>query len=200
MANEYVDADEFKATLELSNETFADDDIDRAISAASRAIDNITGRRFWRDPDATQVRYYTPTNAARIWIDDLETLTALAIDDDDDDTYSQAWTTSDYALEPVNAAADGWPYTSIRVRQRRTSFYFPCWEQSVKVTGRFGWAAIPAEVEQATTIITAKMLKRAREAPFGITMIGGDGAAVRAAREDPEVSLLLGPYVRENHS
>lgn len=198
MANEYVSAADLKETLSLAGETFADDDIERACTAASRAIDNMCGRRFWRDANANQVRYYTPTVAGRLWIDDLETFTELAVDDDDDGTYGQVWTTSDYVLEPANAPADGWPYTSIRVRQRRTSLYLPCWEQSVRVTGRFGWATVPEAIEQAAGIIAAKLVKRAREAPFGITMLGGDGAAVRAAREDPDVALLVQPYVRES--
>lgn len=52
----YVDADELKATLNLNQTTFADDDIDRAIAAASRAIDGYKGRRFYR---STETRYYT---------------------------------------------------------------------------------------------------------------------------------------------
>lgn len=202
MANEYVSTSELKATVSLTGETYADPDLSLALTAASRAIDHVTGRRFWRDPNANQVRYYTPSSSGVLWIDDLETLTELAVDDDDDGTYEQVWTSGEYALEPANAPADGWPYTRIVVRQRRTSHYFPCWPQSVRVTGRFGWNATPDAIKQATGIVAARLVKRSREAPFGITGIGADGIAVRAAQiaQDPEVQLLIGPYVRVNHS
>lgn len=199
MANEYADAEELKATLELSEETFADADIDLALTAASRGIDSATGRRFWKDATA-KTRYYSAPAWDRVWINDLAELTSVTTDPGDDGTFTQAWTlNTDFFLEPLNAAEDGWPWTSIRVRGR-SGLYLPVCERSVKVVGKFGWAAVPEPIVQATKIIASKLMKRSREAPFGVVGMGMDGAAVRIATSDAEVAGLVGPYVRANHT
>lgn len=196
MANEYATVNELKATLELSGQSFADDDITLALTAASRAVDRHTRRRFWVDADADQVRYYTPADAAHLLIDDLVTLTALAGDDAGDGTFTESWTlNTDFVLEPLNAAADGEPYTAIRVHHNGSRYFRPGHVRSVRVTGKFGWAVVPDEVKQATKIVAAKLVKRAREAPFGVVGFGMDGAAVRIVGQDPDVIGLLQPFV-----
>jgi hypothetical protein len=67
---------------------------------------------------------------------------------------------------------------------------------SVAVTGQFGWPAVPAQVIEATTILATRLLRRAREAPFGVVGLGIDGAAVRISRFDPDVGFLLDPLVK----
>lgn len=200
MAHEYAQSDDLKTSLEMIGESFADDDIDLALTAASRAIDNLTGRRFWADATATVIRYYSPTAAGRLWIDDLVTLTEIAVDTGEDGTFEEVWTqNTDFYLEPLNAAADEQPYTTVSVNGR-SSRYFPCAHRSVRVTGKFGWAAVPDGIVQATKIVASKLVKRAREAPFGVVSVGVDGDAVRVASNDPEVMLLVGPFVRTNFS
>lgn len=199
MANEYADADDLKETLSLVGDTFADADIALALTAASRGIDNVTGRRFWKDATA-KTRYYSATASDRVWIDDLAELTTLSVDIGDDGTFSQTWTlNTDFFLEPLNAVEDGWPWTSIKVRGR-SGLYLPVCERSVKVVGKFGWLAIPDTIEQATKIIASKLVKRSREAPFGVVGTDMDGAAVRIASSDIQVAGLVEPYVRINHS
>lgn len=198
MASDYLTSNELKATLELTGESFADDDIELAITAASRAIDNLTGRRFYADSDANQVRYYSPTDPDVLWVDDLVTLTTLEVDTGEDGTFEETWTANtDFYLEPLNAAADGWPYTFLVVNTR-SSVYFPVAHRSVKVTGKFGWSVVPDAVKQAAKISAAKLLKRSREAPFGVVGFGADGVAVRIGSNDPDVMTLLSPFIREN--
>jgi hypothetical protein len=96
-------------------------------------------------------------------------------------------------LEPLNAALDGRPWDAIRVSG--TSHYFRCYQGSVRLTGKFGWAAPPENVRQATGIIATKIIKRARDAPMGI-ITAFDGTAVRMSRFDPQVEELLAPYNR----
>jgi hypothetical protein len=203
MAQDYVTAGELKATLELTGESFADDDIGVAITAASRAVDHSCDRRFWADSDANQIRYYTPTSSVVLQIDDLVTLTALATDDQGDQTFTQTWTVNtDVFLEPLNAAADAEPYTRLCTNPARSSLYFPVqYGRSVRVTGKFGWAAVPASATQATTIIAGRLLKRARETPMGVVMagVGFDGAAIRIASQDPDVVMLLSPLRRHRY-
>jgi hypothetical protein len=197
-ANAYVSVADLKASLSLTGQTYADNDITNAINAACRGIDSATGRRFYLDPDATSVRYYTPDSLRLLMIDDIVTVTAVAVDRDGDGTFEETWTQgSSYVLEPLNAAADGRPWEQIRVR-RVSGLWLPCHlEQSVKVTARFGWPAVPTDIATAAGILAAKLVRRVREAPFGIVTVGIDaGAAMRIARTDPDVAPLISPYTR----
>lgn len=197
MANEYVTGTELKATLALTGETYADSDVSAAVSAASRGIDEICGRRFYLDADALQVRYYSPDSPDSLYVDDIVVVTSLKTDDDGDGTFENTWTlNADYVREPLNAAADGKPWTLLR-RHPASSYLFPTsYPRSVELTGQFGWSAVPAAIEQATTIAAHRLLKRAREVPFGIAGIGLDGSAVRIVSTDPDVIALVRPFSR----
>jgi len=196
VANEYVSVSDFKSTVNLAGENFADPDITRALTAASRAVDFATGRRFWIDADANQVRYYSPAAADALWVDDIVTLTTLEVDLGGDGTFEETWTlNTDFTLEPLNAAADSRPWESIRVHPR-SGRYFALYPRSVKVTAKFGWAAVPDGIKEATTLVASRLVKRKREAPFGVAGIGFDGSAVRIATTDPDVAMLLAPFTR----
>lgn len=196
---EYATITDLKATLSLTGETFADPDLAVAILAASRAIDSITHRRFYADADADQVRFYTPPSAGMVTIDDLITLTAFATDTDGDGTFETTWTVNtDIVLEPLNAAADREPYTHVRMHPN-TSNRLPSadYPRSVRITGKFGWVAVPDAIKQATALLACRLMRRTREAPFGVIAAGIDAsAAMQIARVDPDIRLLTQPYVR----
>ena len=197
MASDYTTSAALKATLSLASTTYADADITAAITAASRAIDKLCNRRFWLDADANQIRYYTPYSLSALQIDDLVTFTALATDSNGDNTFGNTWTLhTDFELEPLNAAVDSEPWTKLVGRQNG-SFTFPTgYTRSVRLTGQFGWLAVPQAIVDATTIIATQLLKRKREAPFGILALGANGEAIRLSRLDPQVAMLVGPYQR----
>lgn len=194
MANEYGTLAALAATLNITTPGMFDTDLTAALSAASRAIDQQCGRRFYGDADANQVRYYLAVNSGYAVIDDLATFTAL------EQPVGTSWTLgTDFFLEPQNAAADGHPYTGIRTIAR--PFIFPLSQMTsgwagfdgrLKVTGKFGWAATPPEITQATTILASRLFKRAREAPFGAMAFGEQ--AIRLSMIDPDVQSLIGPY------
>jgi hypothetical protein len=195
LSRAYVEVEELKSTLVLEGQHYADEDIQNALTAASRAIDEATGQRFYPDADAAQIRYYTANGSEVLGIDPLITLTSIATDPSDDGTFEEAWVAADYILEPVNAPANGEPYSRIR-RRLAATYPWPGYEGAVKVTGKFGWSAPPAGVKVATSIIATQLLRRVREAPFGIVGIGVEGAAVRISQFDPQVKQLLAPYTR----
>jgi hypothetical protein len=197
----YVELEEYKSTAELTGTSHTDPDIQLGLIAASRGLDLALGRRFYPDIDANQVRYYTPQRSDWVAVDDIITLTSLASDPNGDGTFSTAWTlNSDFVLEPLNAAADGWPWQSIRLHPRSTSLYFPSFPRSVRVTGKFGWATVPTPIKQATGIIAERLVKRTRENPFGIAQVGLEGAVLRATSivRDADIALLVGPYSRNS--
>jgi hypothetical protein len=197
VASDYCTLAELKATLSLTGESYADPDLSLAITAASRGIEDMTDRRFYLDSDANQIRYFTPTGAYRVDIDDLAQLTALATDWTGAQTFTQSWSQPlDFALYPLNAAADGEPYTAIEVMPR-SGLYMP-WDypRSVRVTGKFGWPAVPEPIKQATMMLAARLVKQVREAPFGVAGFGQDGIAVRIAGQDPVIGGMLARYCR----
>ena len=194
-ANEYVGADTLKATLNLAGETYADDDVLAAVVAASRQIDQWCGRRFYKDSSDT-TRYYTPIRPGRLNIHDLADLTSVSVDQDSDGTFETTWTeNTEFTFDPLNAETDGWPRTAIRVVPR-SGAYLPCEPRAVKVVGRHGWDTVPPAVVQATTILASRLLKRARETPYGISAVGLEGEAVRISAIDPDVNALIQPYKR----
>lgn len=207
---DYLEREDLKRTLSLEGMAVADNDIDLAISAASRAVDQITGRRFWPDADVNQTRYFTARSFDYVDVGDLITLTSLTFDWDGDNVYELNWTALPalWMLDPPNALADGFPYQAIRTRKASSNIMwdewdgayggssFPTSEAAVKVVGRFGWLTAPPQIEEATGLIASRLLKRKREAPFGVASLGVDGVGVRIVREDPDVEMLLRPFIR----
>jgi hypothetical protein len=121
----------------------------------------------------------------------------LKTDEGGDGVYETTWLTTDYILRPPNAVADGKPWTQIGVRRGGAQRFTTCYEESVEVRGRFGWAAVPSQVKTATTLIATRLVKRTREAPFGIAAAAGfETGAARISRTDPDVVSLLAPFGR----
>ncbi len=185
MANEYMTLEELKATRELTGRTFADNDLELAIAAASRGIDGLTGRRFWTDP-GTVTRHYTPRSANVVLIDDLVTPVTVSVNGG-----AALVQNTDYVFEPLNAAEDGKPYTMLT----SLNSGWPSTLRSVAVAGQWGWPAVPDPIKQATGILASRLLLRHREAPFGVVFSGADiSASTRIARSDPDVMFLVDPY------
>jgi len=193
---EYISVEELKSSLSLAGQAFADPDIARAISAASRAIDQICDRRFYADTvDST--RKYIPSSTAFMAIDDLASFTSM----------SQSGTAMtqdvDFWFEPLTAVQDGKPWTAVKSLGRPF-----IWTQKdiqpggafvdprISITGKFGWATTPPEVVEATGILATRLMKRSREAAFGVLSLGIDAGAIEIARYDTDVQTLIDPYVR----
>lgn len=193
-----------RATLkgELKIADAADDTrLDRVIEAVSRSIDRFVGfprRHFWQTASGT-ARHYTPRTAKRLWIHDLVSVETVSIDTSGDGTYETSWTNGvEYVLDPFDANSQSEPYTSLVIKSDRGDVFPVGVEKSVKVTGTWGWPAVPDEVEEACLIQCARIHKRA-DAPFGIAPIPAvdTGSAVRLlARLDPDVELMLKPLRR----
>lgn len=198
LTNTYVELEQLKTSLELAGTSFADPDLRVAILAASRGVDEYCNRRFWQDTDAAQVRYYTPTSWRTCRIDDCTTITSVQLDSDGDSTFEETLTVNTgFVAEPLNAAADSKPFTRLTINPGAGTTFYPDQPRSVKVTGRFGWPSVPSAVQEATGLLATKLLRRVREAPFGIVALGIDpAAAMRIAKVDPDVAFLLGPYTR----
>lgn len=194
----YMSLSDLKDTLSISGESFIDADLDRALEAASRVLDEACQDRFFQGT-ADTTRYFDAAGPDRVKIrPSAGSITEVKIDDAGDGSFPTELTAgSDYLAWPYNNGEDAKPWWELHIHPN-SSACFPSYPRSVRVTGRFGWAAAPAEIVQATGLLTAKLLKRSREAPFGIAVFGTDGGmAMRIARNDPDVMMLISPYMRD---
>jgi hypothetical protein len=76
-------------------------------------------------------------------------------------------------------------------------YVFPVYmlnEATVKVTGTFGWPALPIDIKQACILLAMRQFKR-YDSPLGVAGFG-DMGALRVGRTDPDVEALLSPYKR----
>lgn len=194
----YCTPEELRSRLSVpSGTTTLDLEIRMACEAASRAVDEHCGRRFWR---GAETRTFVPRHWYRCDIDDLVSLTALATDASGDGTFETSWSAGQYQLLPVNPAAftETRPYTSIRAVGGRTfpvAYGCPTLtrEDRVQVQGVFGWPAVPHAVKQAALTMAAELLKL-KDAPFGVA--GFDAYGPVRVRDNPIVARLLAPYQR----
>lgn len=186
----YISPGRLKQILGVQNTDFADEALELACDTASRVIERYKGTRYY--PTAAQTRYYTSDPHDRwIEIDDLSAFTSLTLDTDDDGDYETTWTqNTDFRLEPVNAPTDGQPWNRLVVKGCNR---FPIGEAAIKLTGTFGWASTPPEVEQAASLLANRFLKRNREAPFDVlTVIANESVAVaHLGSLDKDVKFIL---------
>jgi hypothetical protein len=182
--------------ITLTDVSNAEDDatIEIQIEAASRAVDHFTHRRFWANSQ-DESRTYTPE-----WFDcfycpdDILSITTLATDRNGDGVYETVWAASDYVLGPANATLDGKPYTKIGTPQNG-NYSFPKARNALKLTGKFGWAAVPSLVKDATLLQASRWYER-RNAPFGVVAITEAGAVTLKNDLDPDVQVMLKSVAR----
>lgn len=186
----YITSDALKASLDLTGVTYADDDITLAISAASEQVNEQCNRRFTLDETNDNVRLYRPIGRL-VDIDDASDIQGVAIGYGDGTFPTVLTLNVDYELEPLNSAADNEPYTMIRLKRHH---HHRC--HQVQITGQFGWPAVPDLVMSATSLLASRIMRRMREAPFGVVQMGLDGQAARIAQTDPDVCAMLMPLTR----
>lgn len=189
-------APDYLTVDELGAYTGADDGVDdaelaHAITAASRAIDQLTNRQFGKV--AAELRTYTarPDYQGGYWavdVDDYMTAVGLVVAVDGN-------TVATFDKAPLTAAQKGRPWT--RVVFTADSEYSPATHPyKVDVTAQWGWTAVPAAVAAACKVQAARFFKR-RDAPFGVAGSPDQGSELRLlAKMDPDVAVTLRGYMR----
>ncbi len=154
IVNGYATLAEVKDSKRIVSVSATDDAfIEGLVEAASRYIDNATGRRFYTTT-ADETRTFTADGGV-VYPGDLLSITTLKTDDDGDRTYETTWTTADYDLLPENAALDGRPYVSIEPAPDG-DYGFPTQRKGVQIVGKFGYCALanrPDDINLACTMI-----------------------------------------------
>ncbi|HUS42882.1 MAG TPA: hypothetical protein VMY16_09465 [Ilumatobacteraceae bacterium] len=199
LVNCYATVNDVAAELGISD---VDDDarIERSIITASRQIDSECGRRFWADTVVVE-RNYWATSRVSLEVDDISTLTGLIVklDTDDTGTYETTLTiNTDFIVAPLNAADDYpvRPHTEILMLDTYT---FPIHQRrpGVSVTAKFGWAAVPTDVNQAC-LIQAKGIYKSTSGTFsGFQLAADAGIVMRTPSLDPVARGLLEPFRKD---
>ncbi|MEU3563518.1 head-tail connector protein [Kitasatospora sp. NPDC006786] len=188
----YTTLSKLKNTLKITD-TDRDEQLTDAIDAASRGIDRLTGRRFWLDDTATarivNPRRHTLVDAdgAHLLTADIGTLDGLVVETGAPGAWSPL---GDVEAEPTDALDQGQPVTSL-LRLGGTGW--PGGRQRIRITARWGWPAVPAEVRQAC-LIQANRLFRRKDSPDGVAG-SAEWGVMRLSRVDPDVQALIQPFI-----
>lgn len=191
LTDPYVDLATFKARANITG-TQHDTVLTQVIAEASRQIERMTGRNFNQTPAGT-ARTYTAQGGSVLFVDDLVSVSAIATDDGSR-TYPATWAATDYDLLPDEAPLFGRPYTRIDVAP--TGRYgFPTVARGVRVTGVWGWPAVPDDIRGATFLLALRLWKR-QDAPFGVTGSVELGQLRAITGVDPDVRTIVATYKR----
>lgn len=198
----YATAPDLRARLgDAGGAWTALDDVlhDDALEQASRLVDGFCRRFFGQTASAT-ARTFTPVYGDYITVPDLVSVSALETDETGDGTVDTTWATADYHLEPNGAASrsgEAWPYTRIRVSTLSGSAanHFPLTRNSTRVTGVWGWPAIPAPVKRATILEALRILQQ-DQAPSGVHGSAEVGAFIVEPDLHPTTKRALVAYRR----
>lgn len=185
MTTEYVDLTTLKLYLQKDSDG-NDALLTQALKSASRAIEKwCGGRQFYLDSSATAREFLTAGSvitrggADVLLIDDLGDATGLLVEGAAQSTYSTV------AASGYEFAGRTLPYDGLRaISGSGWSGY-----RKVRVTGKWGWPAIPDEIVQACLILAGRWYRRkdSQEGVLGTI----DGGMIRVGVHDPDVKMLL---------
>lgn len=192
-APDYITASDLAAFLRV------DDAVDNVefgvwVTAASRAIDRKTNRQFGQLASVSARTYrHTPyyDSTLGLWVlemDDLQDSTGFLVN-------GTAYASSGCVLLPDNAPSDGRPWTALGLDDAPVLPY-PGYTVTNVLTGRWGWTAVPTQVQAATKLQASRFAAR-RDSPYGIAGSPDSGSEMRLlARVDPDVAVMLAGLTR----
>lgn len=194
----YVTRTELKTYMSIEVDTY-DAILDDVIASAQTEVNNHCYRQFNRTDVAT-ARDFTAVRPGLVITDDFYTTDSLvlATDDQDDGTFSQIWTPADYSLLPANGVElgqTGRPFWRI-VATNRNGLKFPGGRDypMVRLTAKWGWAAVPNPVKQATKIQAADSFQY-KDTRMGVAGMDQFGTVLRI-RDNGVAATKLRPFRR----
>ncbi len=205
--DQYCDKTDLKAYIGLTG-TGQDDNIDNAINAASREIDKLTDRHFYKTETVIS-KYFTPIELYSQIVPDIANTTSLVVklDTTDNGTHETTLTiNSDFYLKPINPLQIGKqsstlyyePYTSINILTKRSGERFnPDIVKNIKVEAYWGYDIVPDAIKQATLLQATRLWKR-KDTPF--TVYGSDqtGVVELFQKFDPDAMKLIKGFMKRS--
>jgi hypothetical protein len=200
IGNWYTGLEELKDRLGITDNT-DDFQCQLAIQAAAQAINEVTGRHFYR---ITETRTYEPHNVWLLDTDDIVPGTACQVnlDMNGDGTYELPLTQgTDYILRygnnlfNANVTGIARPYRQLQIIQ--TGNWLPfTWPYSrldrVQIITTWGWPSVPPGITMGSSILSADLF-RLKDNPFGI--MGMADLGIVKIRENPMLSRMISPYI-----
>ncbi len=198
----YEPARQYAALAELRGrvdrtDTVRDDELLAAIEAASRQIDDDTGRRFWLD-SVVSARIFNPryriirtVDGEQLLVDDIGSTTGLIVEIGS--VSAGVFTGSaitDYEPMPDNSPTSGWPVTAL-LRPLNVWRITPL--TRIRITARWGWPRVPTPIHDATLLLAHRRYRR-RGSPEGVAGFG-DMGVVRVSRYDPDYDKAISRYI-----
>lgn len=185
----YSDASTYRAVTDKTD-TAEDAEILTDLTAVSRYLEQRLGRFFNKDasdvardfiapydgpvfPEAENPYKYS-RGSRMLHIDDLSAApTSIVVDSNGDGTPETTLASTDYQLMPLNAdkGAEPRPYTSIYIPVWSTQLGWPP-QRIVRVTGKWGWPAVPEAIKRATIHITAILRLETPRAQATVSELG----------------------------
>lgn len=181
LGDPYVELHDLKDYLGIKQSKIDNDgNLESAIRSASREAEQICNRQFNRVEVATP-RLYRANGPARsnfsppgnrVIVDDFYTTDDLVVEYDS--TGFGDWVTipaTDYEVYPYNGIVNGlpgWPFYQITI----VSWYFPRLynfrkQAAFRVTAKWGWEAVPADVRQAVMMLCGDTYQQ-KDSPYGV--------------------------------
>ena len=196
MASTYALLDDVKDALRISDDH---DDVVLAgvIESASRAIDQYCDRYFGQSgTEASPVQRLYRANGRVVLVDDLVTLTEVEVEYAGyAETFTSLGSTS-VIKQPVNAATlvPAQPYTQLLAKPSTVFPQPPGW---VRISGVWGWPAVPQQIRDACVLQSVRLFK-SRDIPLGYAS-GGDSMGtivIPGPGLHPDAKALAEPFRR----
>jgi hypothetical protein len=177
--------------------------LESLIESASRSIDRIANRRFYIDAVAS-ARKYRASSPVFLFTDDISGTSGLIVkvDEDGDGVFETTFTLdSDYVMDPLTAPSLNRPFTQVTIVSNINTFpIFPGLfsnglRPGIEVTAKWGWPAVPDDIETACLILTADLYKR-KDSPGGVLGLG-DLGAIRMSPLGRDITAMVRAYKRE---
>lgn len=150
----YATKEEYKARVGKTT-TGDDDTLDVQLASVSRFIEEQLGSkdapRVFNQSEASTARYFDGNGLKAISVDDLVTLSAFAVDLDASGSWETSVDSGDLLLQPYQASEFSRPYTRIELAPWQTTVArIPNRAKALKITGTWGWPAVPGGIKEAT--------------------------------------------------
>lgn len=193
IGDDYLTRQELKSYMGLEG-TSDDPLVDDAISSASREMERHCHRQF-NDAGVASARRYFATRCDEIAVDDFWTDTGfvLEIDVNGDGTWTVVPAT-EYQLTPLDRMRDGAPWVYWKIEMVGSTQLPVRRRASVRVTARWGWEAVPADVKQAARMLASDTFQ-VKDARMGVAGSDQFGTIVRV-RSNSLVEAKLKHFIR----
>jgi len=170
--------------------------LDDVVTSSSRMIDRYCGRTFYQVTEARTFATEDDIYSLQMGpFDDLVSITTLKTDPTGAGVYSTTIGATSYQLVPYNGPQYEEPYTSLQllggVQWPVPTFNMR--QNTVEITGVWGWPEVPLDVKQACRIIVAEIAKL-ESAPLGVAGFGEFGVVRVSQTMPPRARQLLQPY------